>query len=229
MMDFNNTLANEYEKGIRRTLPSYDAMLRLTQTFYRSHLAEEATFLVLGSGSGNEILQLAEQRPHWSFVGVDPAEAMLQIAEERLKSLPNNISLCHGTILETSLPTTKFDAASCILVLHFIETYEEKLATLKEIAKHLKPGAPFVLVSKYGQLNTTETELQFDLWRSYWLQHTKLSTSEVANMEQSIRALSFMQEKVILTLLQQAGFTQPSRFFATTLFAGWVCYKEIRE
>ncbi|EON71029.1 class I SAM-dependent methyltransferase [Lysinibacillus sphaericus] len=229
MMDFNNTLANEYEKGIRRTLPSYDAMLRLTQTFYRSNLAEEATFLVLGSGSGNEILQLAEQRPHWSFVGIDPAEAMLQIAEERLKSLPNKISLCRGTILETSLPATKFDAASCILVLHFIETYEEKLATLKEIAKHLKPGAPFVLVSKYGQLNTTETELQFDLWRSYWLQHTKLSASEVANMEQSIRALSFMPEKDILTLLQQAGFTQPSRFFATTLFAGWVCYKGVLE
>lgn len=225
-MEFNNTLANEYEKGIRRTLPSYDAMLRLTHTFYHSTLPEQAEFLIVGSGSGNEILQFAEKRPHWSFVGIDPSEAMLQIAEQRLKPLPNNMSLHHGTILDSLLPSIKFDAASCILVLHFIDDYQEKLATLKEIANNLKPGAPFVLVSKYGQLGSLETELQFDLWRAYWLQHTKLSPSEVAEMEKSIRSLSFMREEDILSLLQQAGFTKPSRFFATTLFGGWICYKE---
>ncbi|MEX3746666.1 MULTISPECIES: class I SAM-dependent methyltransferase [Lysinibacillus] len=225
-MEFNNTLANEYEKGIRRTLPSYDAMLRLTHTFYHSTLPEQADFLIVGSGSGNEILQFAEKRPHWSFVGIDPSEAMLQIAEERLKPLPNNMSLHQGTILDSLLPSVKFDAASCILVLHFIDDYQEKLATLKEIANNLKPGAPFVLVSKYGQLGSLETELQFDLWRAYWLQHTKLSPSEVAEMEKSIRSLSFMREEDILSLLQQAGFTKPSRFFATTLFGGWICYKE---
>jgi len=180
-MEFNHTLANEYEKGIRRTLPSYDAMLRLIQTFYRSTLQEQADMLIVGAGSGNEILQL---------------------------------------------PATTFDAASCVLVLHFIQGYEEKLSTLKEIYNHLKPGAPFTLVSKYGQPGTIETELQFDLWRSYWLQHTKLSTSDVAEMENSIRALSFMPEKEILTLLQEAGFIKPSRFFATTLFGGWVCFKK---
>lgn len=225
-MEFNNTLANEYEKGIRRTLPSYDAMLRLTHTFYHSTLPEQADFLIVGSGSGNEILQFAEKRPHWSFVGIDPSEAMLQIAEERLKPLTNNMSLHQGTILDSLLPSVKFDAASCILVLHFIDDYQEKLATLKEIANNLKPGAPFVLVSKYGQLGSLETELQFDLWRAYWLQHTKLSPSEVAEMEKSIRSLSFMREEDILSLLQQAGFTKPSRFFATTLFGGWICYKE---
>ena len=49
-MEFNSTLANEYEKGIRRTLPSYDTMLRLTKTFYQSALQENASFLVVGSG-----------------------------------------------------------------------------------------------------------------------------------------------------------------------------------
>lgn len=226
MMKFNTELATEYEKGIRRTLPSYDAMLRLTQTFFQSVLPDEAKFIVVGAGSGNEILQLAEQKPFWSFVGVDPAEAMLHFATERLNPLPNDITLLHGTLLETKLPITQFDAASCILVLHFIKSYEEKLATLKAIAQHLKPGAPFVLVSKYGQLGSPETELQFDLWRAYWLQHTKLTSEQVADMEQSIRALSFMHEEDILSLLQDAGFTNPSRFFATTLFGGWICRKQ---
>lgn len=225
-MEFNNTLANEYEKGIRRTLPSYDAMLRLIQTFYHSKLPENANMLVVGAGSGNEILQLAEGRPHWSFTGIDPSESMLNIAKERLLALPNNMSFHQATILDAPLPSTQYDAASCILVLHFIRDDEEKLVTLKEIAKYLKPGAPFVLVAKYGQPGSLETEIQFDLWRSYWLQHTRLSVSDVAEMEKSIRSLSFMSEEDILTLLQSAGFTKPSRFFATTLFGGWVCFKE---
>lgn len=225
-MEFNHILANEYEKGIRRTLPSYDAMLRLIQTFYRSTLHEHADILVVGAGSGNEILQLADGRPHWSFTGIDPSESMLEIAKERLQSLPNNLSFYQGTLLDTHLPAIKYDAASCVLVLHFIQSYEDKLSTLKEIWNHLQPGAPFVLVSKYGQPGTIETELQFDLWRSYWLQHTKLSVADVAEMEKSIRALSFMPEEAILTLLQEVGFIKPARFFATTLFGGWVCFKE---
>lgn len=225
-MEFNNTLANEYEKGIRRTLPSYDAMLRLIQTFYHSTLPEKAKILIVGAGSGNEILQLAEGRPFWSFTGIDPSESMLKIAKERLKSLTNRMSFHQGTILDTQLSTENYDAASLVLVLHFIQDYEDKLSTLKEIAKHLKPGAPFVLVSKYGEPGSIETELQFDLWRSYWLQHTKLSVSDVAEMEKSIRSLSFMREEDIVTLLQKAGFIKPSRFFATTLFGGWVCFKE---
>jgi len=228
-MEFNHTLANEYEKGIRRTLPSYDSMLRLIQTFYRSTLHEHAEMLIVGAGSGNEILQLADGRPHWSFTGIDPSESMLDIAKERLRSLPNDLSFYQGTLLDTHLPAIKFDAASCVLVLHFIQRYEDKLSTLKEIWNQLKPGAPFVLVSKYGRPGTIETELQFDLWRSYWLQHTKLSVADVAEMEKSIRALSFMAEEDILTLLQEAGFIKPARFFATTLFGGWVCFKEEEE
>ena len=225
-MDFNKELATEYEKGIRRTLPSYDAMLRLTQTFFQSKLPEEATILILGAGSGNEIFQFAEQKPNWSFVGVDPSEVMLQFAANRLVSLPNAITLLKGTLLDIKLPITTYDAASCLLVLHFIPSYEEQLATLKAIAHQLKPGAPFVLVSKYGQIGSSETELQFDLWRAYWLQHTKLSAEQVATMEQSIRSLSFLPEEAILTLLQEAGFIKPSRFFATTLFGGWICFKQ---
>ena len=225
-MNFDKELAAEYEKGIRRTLPSYDAMLSLTKTFFQSTLPDKATFLIVGAGSGNEIYQFAEQKPNWSFVGVDPSEAMLQFAAARLHSLPNSITLLPETLLDTKLPNTTFDAASCLLVLHFIPSYEEQLATLKIISQHLKPGAPFVLASKYGELGSPDTELQFDLWRAYWLQHTKLTAEQINAMEQSIRSLSFLPEEALLTLLQEAGFTQPSRFFATTLFGGWICFKQ---
>ena len=55
-----------------------------------------------------------------------------------------------GTINELPLTDLKFDAASCILVLHFIDDVQEKLKLLRTVQDKLKPKAQFVLVSAYG-------------------------------------------------------------------------------
>ncbi|GIN97276.1 hypothetical protein J6TS1_31460 [Siminovitchia terrae] len=70
--------------------------------------------------------------------------------------LENRVRLIRGTI-DGLLPSeSKFDAASCILVLHFIDGEQEKLKLLKSIKGHLKHGAPFVLVSVYGDRDNAE-------------------------------------------------------------------------
>ncbi|WP_342599490.1 hypothetical protein MHB48_19680 [Psychrobacillus sp. FSL H8-0483] len=44
-------------------------------------------------------------------------------------------------------------------------------------------------------------------------------------MEKEILSLSYVPEDVVEQLLQQAGFTRITKFFSTTLFSGWICYK----
>ena len=77
--------------------------------------------LVVGAGSGNEIIQLAEGRPHWSFTGIDPSESMLTIAKERLLTLPNDMSFHQATILDASAPLLSMMRqvvfSSCILFM----------------------------------------------------------------------------------------------------------------
>ena len=43
-----------------------------------------------------------------------------------------------------------FDVATLLLVLHFLEDDGSKLGLLRDIAEHLKPGAPLVLGDLFG-------------------------------------------------------------------------------
>ncbi|MEK4487753.1 methyltransferase [Psychrobacillus sp. FSL H8-0484] len=225
-MEFNATLAKQYDSGIRRALPTYDSMIRLIQTFLRANSPEDAHILVIGAGGGNEVTNFGLNNPNWTFIGVDPSEMMLAVAKEKCKDmgLSERVVLLQGTV-ENVVTVTKFDAATCILVLHFIHSYEEKLKTLQEIHTRLKPDAPFVMVSKYGDPNSDEFQERLILWKSYWLDTTKLSVEEVDEMEKEILSLSYLPEDVVEQLLQQAGFTRIAKFFSTTLFGGWICYK----
>lgn len=226
-MEFNATLAKQYDSGIRRTLPTYDPMLRLVQTFLRANTSDDANLLVVGAGGGNEITSFGSNNSRWTFTGVDPAETMLAVAKEKCEEIgiSNRVSFVQGTVEDVSVEAT-FDAATCILVLHFIHSYEEKLQTLQEIQARLKPGSPFVLISKYGDPKSDEFQERLKLWKSYWLDTTKLTVEEVDEMEESILSLSFLPEESIVQLLQEAGFIRVSKFFSTTLFGGWICFKK---
>ena len=226
-MKFDKELSAEYERGIRRTLPSYDAMLRLSQAFLQMALPEKAHILIAGVGSGNELLHFADANHAWQFTALDPSQAMLAITKQKLseQAVQNCTQLVEGTVLNASL-TNQFDGATCLLVLHFIKTRAEQVATIKKLAQHLKQGAPFIVVCKCGKQGTEQTEQQFDLWRAYWLKNTKLSVEQVASMEKQIRSLSFITEQEMLCILNDAGFEKITRFFSTTLFCGWTCYKK---
>ena len=66
---------------------------------------------------------------------------MLKLAARTLGSLASRARLHQGYIDDA--PEGPFDAAACLLTLHFLDT-AERLRTLSEIRRRLKPGAPFV-------------------------------------------------------------------------------------
>ena len=119
-----------------------------------------------------------------------------------------------------------FGAATCMLVLHFIEDVDEKRKLLKKIRHHLSPGAPFVMASMYGNPNDPAFDELFALWKAYWLDSTNITKSEVDEMEKAVRNLSFIPEEEIVRLLQEAGFGKIAKFFSTNMFGGWICKAE---
>ena len=133
-MEFDSEIAAEYDKGIRRTFPTYDSMLRLAQTFLRANLEETASLLILGGGGGNELKAFGPTNPEWKFTAVDPSKAMLEVAKRKaeLMEMDNRVELINGTIEDVPIEST-FDAATCILVLHFIPNVDDKLALLKKV------------------------------------------------------------------------------------------------
>ncbi|VDG96599.1 Trans-aconitate methyltransferase [Lysinibacillus sphaericus] len=223
-LTFDVDTATEYDRGIRRTLPTYDGLIRLSNTALRLRAGENAEVLVIGAGGGNELLEFAEHNPTWALTAVDPSEPMLKEArakvEERFE--PDRVDYVVGSSGDVNAKNL-FDAASCLLVLHFIDNVQEKLTFLQEIRLRLKTGAPFVIACMAGDRNDPTFDELFGLWRQSWIDRSSLSEAQVLEMEKTVRALSFISCDEIEGLLREAGFGNITQFFQTTFFSGWLC------
>ncbi|KAB7707183.1 methyltransferase domain-containing protein [Bacillus aerolatus] len=221
---FNSEIAAHYEAGIRQSLPTYDQLFKVIQSFLRAKLKDDASILVIGAGGGKELSVWAPANPKWTLTGVDPSEDMLNAAKQkvRLLNVEEQVQFIQGTVSELT-ETAEFDAATCLLVLHFIHDQQEKTELLKTAAKHLKPNAPFVLVTMYGDPGEDEFKERMNLWKSFWLD-AGTSPAEVDEMANSIMNLSLLSEEKIKELLADAGFMRITRFFETAIFGGWICY-----
>lgn len=217
-----------YEKNTRISVPTYDGLFMMVRSYFRAQLGEkEASLLVVGAGGGNELSAWGPSNPKWTFTGVDPSEEMLHIAKNKAAQLglESRVELIQGTIDDIPLSKPKFDAASCILVLHFIDDEQEKLKLLRIIKDNLKSGAPFVLVSAYGYRDSSELYDRINVWKSFFLD-AGYEKSKADDMGKVIMNISFIPESQIAQLLKGAGFTNITRFYSTGLFAGWICQAE---
>ncbi|MGN7385399.1 class I SAM-dependent methyltransferase [Sporosarcina sp. SAFN-015] len=226
-MEFDSKIAVEYDRGVRRTLPTYDPMMRLSQTFLRANLKKDSSLLIVGGGGGNELKAFGTTNPGWTFTAVDPAKSMLELAKFKSHELgiDSRVEFINGTVADVP-EGYSFDAATCILVLHFIADVDEKLALLKKVKSHLKPGAPFVLVSKCGDPDDPEFQMLVSLWKDYWLDTTSMPEEKVEELMKGTLTESSIPERDIRRLLGEAGFHKIANFFRTNHFAGWVCFAE---
>lgn len=226
-MQFDKEMATEYDRGVRRTLPTYDSMFRLVQAYLRANITQQENVLIIGAGGGNELATLGPTNPDWTFTAVDPAPPMLDFARMKAAELKiaDRVEFIEGTADDVE-DDKLFGAATCMLVLHFIADVDEKLKLLKKIRLHLAPGAPFVMASMYGNPDDPAFDELFTLWKAYWLDSTNMTKTEVDEMEKTVRKLSFIPEEEIVRLLQEAGFGKIAKFFTTNMFGGWICKAE---
>ena len=182
---------------------------------------KDARVLVLGAGGGMELKVFAEGQPGWRLDGVDPAAAMLKLAEEMLGPLAAQVSLHEGYIV--SAPDGPFDAVSCLLTLHFLGL-EERLRTLQEVRRRMKPGAPLVVA--HHSFPRDENGREF--WSSRFAAFAVASGADRGMVEtgrgfiaHQLPALSPEEDEASL---RAAGFSDVSLFYAAFTFRGWVAY-----
>lgn len=213
---------SRYAENPPRLVPGFAALQRMTSLLLAEHAAADARILVLGAGGGLELKVFAEAHPHWTFDGIDPSAEMLKLATATLgPTLSTRVHLHEGYI--DAAPDGPFDAACCLLTLHFIPA-GERLRTLQEIRRRLKPGAPLVVAHH----SIPEGKDQRDLWLSRYAAFAISSGVERAHAESASTAIG---EKLPIlapehdeALLREAGFSGVSLFYAAFTFRGWVAY-----
>ncbi|MBP2116078.1 class I SAM-dependent methyltransferase [Paenibacillus silagei] len=222
---------DQYVQNISRKIPGYALQYDLMDTLLTARLdkREKQELLIVGAGGGQEILKLGLSHPDWSFNGLDTSQSMLQAAKQRLEAagqpgLLDRVRL-HRTEISDWSCARAYDAATCMLVLHFVQGRESKLALLRSIAARLQPGAPLCLSAICGVPGTPAWELQMAGWRLHMLGNG-IAEEQWQTFEQSFGVISHpLHAEEIEELLKEAGFTAVSRFFGAYLIDGWVAVK----
>ncbi|PDY40597.1 SAM-dependent methyltransferase [Bacillus wiedmannii] len=229
-MSWNDRTVHTYERTIPLKIPGYFTLYEMVNHFLLTTLPKEnmnPNLLVIGAGGGQEILSIGKQNSNLSFTGVDPSESMLQLAKKRIEneSVQNHIDFVHGTI-HSLLTNPLFDAATCMLVLHFIPTIKEKQELLNEISNRLKSGAPFFLSTINGVPHTSMFSAQLNAWRNHMMQN-QIPLDDWDRFENSFETEIFpISETNLLTIMEECGFTQITRFFTSFLIDGYVAFKQ---
>ncbi len=216
----------KYDESVYRIIPAYESIYELSHHLLCDNLEKEAKILVAGVGTGKEIINFSRNNSNWSFTGFDPEEPMLKIARKKIlkASLQNKISLVNGLIDDVT--EKEFDAATSILVMHFLPNDRAKLNFLKGIADKLKSGSLLILVGVEGEIGSNEFNTFNSAWRNQ--QIFKRADSYLVNEEFALREndFHFTPQKQIESLLSEAGFINIDKFFKAYLFGGYVAVKK---
>lgn len=230
-MSWNDPGVIRYEKTIPLKIPGYTHLYEMTDRLIAAQLSgdDAKRILVIGAGGGQEIVALGARHPNWTFTGVDPSVQMLDMARRRVEAveLTTRSTLLEGTIED--LPGEQdcaYDAATCLLVLHFVKGLQQKRELLQEIAKRVKPGAPFCLAAISGDPHTAAFSLQMSAWQQH-MQDNGIGLAEWERFAASIgRESDPVSAAVVQELLEEAGFRESTRYFGSYLIDAWFAIRE---
>ena len=209
-----------YAERARRSVPGLDVLHAIVELTLAESVPDDGRVLVVGAGGGLELTYLAERHAGWTFDGVDPSAPMLDLARERMGAHAGRAVWHEGYVTEA--PEGPFDAATCLLVLHFLPR-EERLRTLEEIRRRLRPGAP--LVTFHHSVPAGDA-------RAAWLERYArfVADSDDDPAQVADRAAAISTQLPILSpeedeaLLREAGFSDVGTYYAAITLRGWLAH-----
>jgi tRNA (cmo5U34)-methyltransferase len=211
-----------YRDGPPRQVPGFADLHRMTDLLLAERTPDDGRVLVLGAGGGLELEHLAGAHPGWAFDGIDPSREMLRLAEATTEPFAARIRLHEGYV--DSAPAGPFDAAVCLLTLHFIPA-AERLATLQQLRRRLKPGGPLVVAHHSFPPQPPERDVWLARFAAYAVGAGEAATQMAKTMAAAIGdRLPVLSPEDDEALLREAGFDDVRLFYAALTFRGWVAY-----
>lgn len=212
-------VVSQYTEGPPRFVPGFADLHKMTSILLGESVPDDGQVLVVGAGGGLELRAWAQDHPRWRFVGVDPARPMLDLAKRTLGSLAARVQLHEGYVEDA--PEGPFDAASCLLTLHFLDAAQRQ-RTLEQIHRRLKPDAPFVAV------HASFPQEERNTWLSRYAEFAIASGVDrdkgLAMREKVAANLCMFSPAEDESILKAAGFADVTPFYAAFTWRGWIAY-----
>ncbi len=219
---FDEERASAYDGRIRRLAPGYDALHEVLADLLSTMLEPDAHLLIVGAGTGTEIIQLGRAQPGWQFTAVDPSAEMLDRCRRKVSEadLASRVEYVCDRV-EDVPPDTVFDAATSIFVAHFIQEPAAKRRFFQAVADRLSPQAPFLLADLYKSGTGAEFDRLLATWRHFF-ERSGTDPEEVERVFGRIEhQIDFVREDELAQLLNAAQFASPTRFYQNLLWGAW--------
>lgn len=219
---FGEEQAAAYDKRFEKIAPMRDN-LHLVMRFALAGIPDNARVLCVGAGTGLELFYLAEAFPGWRFTAVEPAAPMLAQCRRRAERL-GVASRCdfHEGYLDTLPETAPFDAATALLVSHFILEEEPRRGFFRGIAARLREGAPLVNADLSADRDAPDFRAQYDLWLRA-MRHADLSEEKLEEYKRAFeKGVSLLPPSSLAALISSAGFEAPQEIWRSLLMRAWV-------
>lgn len=202
-------------------MPGHAGVLQMIGVLLAESVPDDGVILVVGAGGGLDTQAMAKAGPAWRFVGVDPAPAMLDLARTVVGPEVNaRLELIEGVAADA--PQGPFDAATLILVLGILPDDGAKLATLSEIHRRLRPGAPFVLVDRCDDRNGPNFTRNVDRYIAY-ARASGVDPATLVNAHDSQRGnAGLVTAERDEALMAEAGFRAIETFYVGMEWRGWI-------
>jgi len=219
---FDEERAVAYDERIRRLAPGYDVLHDAIASMAESFLGEDAHLLVVGAGTGTEIVRLARVRPGWHFTAVDPSAEMIDRCRERVEAEevgPRVEYRCDR--VEALSGESRFDAATSVFVAHFIQEPYAKQRFFRAIARQVRSEAPLLLADLYEGASGDA----FEQLTAAWRRAVRRAGMEAETVENAFarmdRQINFVPEDELAQILNETGFAAPTRFYQCFLWGAW--------
>jgi tRNA (cmo5U34)-methyltransferase len=220
-MMFDKERAPSYDRMWAKLAPTRDAIHLLIRAIL-ADLPADARILCVGVGTGAELLDLAQAFPQWQFTAVEPATPMLDICRQKAEACGITARCTFHEGYVDSLPTSdSFDAATSLLVSHFIMEPEDRIEFFHQIALRLRPQGYLI-----------SSDIAYDLSSSaypgileIWLQMMKLAglpQEQIDKMRHVYgRDVAVLPLPAVASIIAAGGFESPVLFFQSLLIHGW--------
>lgn len=216
MPTFNGEEALHYDKRITKLVPGYELLHQLTAAQLMALYPQQAKILVVGTGTGKEIIELAKINPTWTFIAQDTSADMLAIAEQHFTKFEINsrVTLHHGPLQADEY---QVDVVLCLLVMHFVSDNGDKETLFRLMGQQVKNGGYLFLADLERPLTPFEREAQLLLSKQLGLSDAGKQRMSVA-FEREFYPLDKMR---LAELLDNAGFKPARPYFKALGFAGY--------
>ena len=221
--DFDGQYGSDYHDFVQRVIPGYHAFFKMGLAVLQTRLSPAARLLVVGCGSGTELLTFGAACPGWSFTAVDPSSQMIETARRAAEAagLGGRVLFHHGYCADLG-GDEAHDAATLINVMHFLPDDGAKQALLESVAARLADGGSFLLFDLHGDPDSPAFARLLEAWDRFMVLQGFSPAERRTFMGRLETGIDYVPEDRIVELARRAGLRLEERYGTGLLYGGWV-------